>query len=407
MEEIAHSGILSAARVTSLICVPLLMHTSRDRVTGAIYLDTTDAAHQFDKEHLRVLSAIAGYAAVAVYNARRIQQLENENQRLRSKEQVSTTMVGDSGVLREFCHRLHRVAGTDATVLITGESGTGKELTARALHLNSPRAAKPFEAINCAQLQSTLLESELFGYEKGAFTDARAQKRGRLELADGGTVFLDELAELPESPQAMLLRFLQEREFLRVGGTRPIHVDVRLIAATNKNLEQAVKDKSFREDLFYRLNVICLRVPPLRDRREDIPLLAQHFLRRAAARYKRLVSDVSPAALRLMMAYSWPGNVRELENAVEHAVVFASTDEVLPEDLPEHLHAAVGRENPTVVSNYHDQVRKAREQIVLNALHQAGYQFGEAAKLLGIHANNVHRLIRELNLKERIARREQ
>jgi DNA-binding NtrC family response regulator len=203
----------------------------------------------------------------------------------------------------------------------------------------------------------------------------------------------------------MLLRVLQDREFLRVGGTRPIHADVRIVAATNKDLGLAVKDKRFREDLFYRLNVICLRVPPLRERREDIALLALHFLKRATQRNKRLVSNVSSAAMRLMMTYSWPGNIRELENAIEYAVVFSATDEILPEDLPESIHADTG-EKYGVVSNYHEQVRKAREQIVLTALDRSEYNFGEAAKLLGIHVNNLHRLIRELNLKANIPRRE-
>ena len=228
--------------------------------------------------------------------------------------------------MRSLYRQIGRVAPSDSTVLITGESGTGKELVARAIHSNSPRAERPFVAINCAAITETLLESELFGHERGAFTGAIAQKKGRLETADGGTVLLDEIGELSPALQAKLLRVLQEREFERVGGTRSIAVDFRLVAATNRDLEQAIAAGTFRRDLYYRLNVVSLAVPPLRERPEDIPLLANHFARRHAANMKRRVTGVSPEALACLMAYDWPGNVRELENAIERAVVLGSTD---------------------------------------------------------------------------------
>jgi Nif-specific regulatory protein len=392
VESLAKRGVMS------VICVPLVV---QNVVHGAIYLETTDTFTAFDYRDLEMLTAVAGYAAIAFDHARRLEVLERENSRLRSHAGIRHTMVGDSPAMRDLCDRIRKVAQTEATVLITGESGTGKELTARALHMNSRRVSGPFEAINCALLRDALLESELFGHEKGAFTGAINQKRGRLELADGGTVFLDEVGDLPDKPQAMLLRVLQEREFLRVGGTRPIRVEIRLIAATNKNLEQAVRDKEFRQDLFYRLSVISLRLPALRDRREDIPLLAQYFVQQSAQRNKKLISRVSPPAMALLMRYSWPGNIRELENTIEYGVVFACSDEILPEDLPDTLQGTA--HDAKSVSSYNAAVRQAREQIVLTAMRQANYNYNAAATLLGIHVNNLHRLIRELDLRSRIS----
>lgn len=382
---------------SSVLCVPLLVGS---QLRGAIYLETSDPRHTFTEAHLRLLTAIAGYVALALDNAQRIEALELANSRLRLQTQPRHAMVGESAAIKLVHERIGRIGSTDATVLIEGESGTGKELAARALHMNSARANGNFEAINCALLRDVLLESELFGHEKGAFTGAVTQKRGKLEMADGGTVFLDEIGELSQAPQAMLLRVLQQREFTRLGGLRNIQVNVRVIAATNRDLEAAIKDKTFRDDLYYRLNVICLRLPPLRDRREDIPLLATHFLQRAAQRNKKPTTAISRAALAVLSKYPWPGNVRELENAIEHAVVMGITDEILPEDLPENLFLGTA-ETAEWMGGYHQAVRKAREQIVLSALEKASHNYGRAATLLGIHVNNLHRLIRELGLKDR------
>jgi len=297
--------------------------------------------------------------------------------------------------MRHVSERIMRMASTDATVMIRGETGTGKELAARAIHQNSDRVGRPFEAINCSLLRDTLLESELFGHERGSFTGAIAQKRGKLEMADGGTLFLDELGELGLPQQAMLLRVLQTREFQRLGGNRTMRVDLRVIAATNKNLEEEIRNKTFREDLYYRLNVVSVTMPSLRERLEDIPLLAEHFLQLYSRKNKRAVKGMSAEATALLMQYAWPGNVRELENAIEYAVVFGSTDEILPEDLPE---AVIG----SAVSSdrgYHHAVREAKRKIVRSAVEQALGNYGEAARLLGIHVNNLHRLIRELALK--------
>jgi Nif-specific regulatory protein len=302
--------------------------------------------------------------------------------------------------MREVYQLIARVAPTASTVLIRGESGTGKELAARAVHANSPRASKPFVAINCAALTETLLESELFGHEKGAFTGALAQKKGKLEVADGGTLFLDEVGEMSATLQAKLLRVLQEREFERVGGTRTLKADVRVVAATNRNLEESIRDGSFRQDLYYRLNVVSFEMPPLRERREDIPLLASYFVAKYSERFNRRVSGISTEARACLSNYDWPGNVRELENAVERAVVLGSTERILPEDLPETI---LEIEQPAGaspgVTKYHEAVKEAKKQLILKAIDAASGNLTEAAKLLGVHPNYLHRLIRNLNLR--------
>jgi Nif-specific regulatory protein len=300
--------------------------------------------------------------------------------------------------MNEVYQLIARVAATQSTVLICGESGTGKELVARAIHQNSPRADQPFVAINCAAITETLLESELFGHERGAFTGAVTQKKGQLEVADGGTVFLDEIAELSPALQAKLLRVLQERDFLRVGGTRPVRLDIRVIAATNQELPTAVREGRFRQDLYYRLNVVCLTVPPLRERREDIPLLARYFAAKYGERCKRRIQGVSPEAIACLVRYDWPGNVRELENAIERAIVTGSSEFILPEDLPEIV-LETGSAAGDSATGYHEAVRKLKKQLILSAVEQTGGNFTEAAKLLGVHPNYLHRLVRNLDLR--------
>jgi transcriptional regulator with GAF, ATPase, and Fis domain len=242
-------------------------------------------------------------------------------------------MIGESAAMQRVYQFISKIAPTDATVLIGGESGTGKELAARAIHRNGKRAQKPFMAVNCAALTDSLLESELFGHERGAFTGAIAQKKGRLEIADGGTVFLDEIGELTPALQVKFLRVLQEREFERVGGTLTIKVDVRVIAATNKNLEEAMARGEFRHDLYYRLNVVSLEMPPLRDRREDIMLLASYFAEKYRAMCNRKLIGISPEARECLLAHDWPGNVRELENTIERAVVLGTSPWIVPADF--------------------------------------------------------------------------
>ncbi|HKS29432.1 MAG TPA: sigma 54-interacting transcriptional regulator [Pyrinomonadaceae bacterium] len=385
---------LRASEVQSLLCVPL---TIRERVAGLIYLDTSNPATQFDESHLQLLAAVGGIASVAIENVQHVEWLQSENRRLHHEVNLEHNMIGESPRMREVYRFIERVAPTDSTLLIRGESGTGKELAAHAVHTNSSRSAKPFVAINCAVLSEALLESELFGHEKGAFTSAIAQKRGKLEIADGGTLFLDEVGELAPATQAKLLRVLQEREFERLGGTRAIRVDVRVIAATNRDLEEAIRQGSFRQDLYYRLNVISLTLPPLRERREDIPLLAYYFAAKYSKRCKRLVSGISTEARASLSAYDWPGNVRELENAIERAVVMGNTDVIMPDDLPESL-LETGQPQQAPL-NYHEAVNEMKRSFILKAVEQANGNFTEAARLMGIHPANLHRLIRTLNLR--------
>ncbi len=396
---------LRAARLSSLLCAPLVLY---GRALGAVYLTAADPATHFDESHLQLVTVICSIAAVALNNARHVEQLESENDLLRAEATVEHGMVGESAAVKRVYQFIARVAPADTTVLVRGESGTGKELAARALHRNSPRSVRAFVAINCAALTETLLESELFGHERGAFTGALAQKKGKLEVADGGTLFLDEVGEMPATLQAKLLRVLQEREFERVGGTRTIRVDVRVVAATNRDLEEAVRKGGFRQDLYYRLNVVSFEMPPLRERREDIPLLASYFVSKYAAKFKRKVTGLSTEARACLVAYDWPGNVRELENAVERAVVLGSTDRVLPEDLPETVldaapdPASADAEVNAPVTRYHDALREAKRQLILRALEQSAGSFTEAARLLGVHPNYLHRLIRNLNLRPEI-----
>lgn len=390
----AAESLLSAG-IRSLLCVPLVQV---DTVLGAIYLDTTEPNVRLNQSHLQLATAIANIAAGAVDNARRMEWLEGENLRLRADSEIKHSMIGESPNMRAIYRIIAKVAPAETTVLIRGESGTGKELAAHAIHQNSPRVAQPFVALNCAALTDTLLESELFGYEKGAFTGAIAQKKGKLEVANGGTVFLDEVGELSPLLQAKLLRVLQEREFERVGGTRPLKVDIRLLAATNKDLEEAVKAGTFRSDLYYRLNVVSLRMPTLRERPGDVPLLARYFAAKYGGKCKRKISGLAPETLARLSSYDWPGNVRELENAIERAVVLGSTDRILPEDLPEMI---LEKQSATdaAVPKYHEAVNQAKKQIILDALAQTRGDYAETAKLLGIHPNNLHRLIRSMNLK--------
>jgi Nif-specific regulatory protein len=386
---------LVASEVRSLLCVPL---TVFQRVIGCIYLDSTNAANRFHEDHLQLIAAVAGISAVALDNARRLQWLEQENQRLTTEVRQEQSLVGEGARIKEIFQFLGRVAPTESTVLIEGESGTGKELAARALHRNSPRGSKPFVAINCAAIPESLLESDLFGHERGAFTGAAVLKKGRLEVADGGVVFLDEIGELAPALQVKLLRVLQEREFERVGGTHPIKVDIRLIAATNRDLDEAVRKGEFRQDLYYRLAVVKLTMPSLRERREDIPMLARHFVQKYAKRSKVKAKPLSREAMAALVNYEWPGNVRELENAIERALVMGSSDAVLLEDLPESL---LEQESAAEVheGKYHASVKELKKQLIVDAVEQTRGNYVEAAGILGVHPNYLHRLIRNLGLK--------
>lgn len=389
------SDSLASPNVRSVLAAPMEAH---GKLVGVIYLDASSAGVHFDAGLLQLVLALGNIAGLAMANARHLEWLGGENRRLQQELDSDHGMVGESPPMRAVIDFISRVAARESTVLIWGESGTGKELVARAIHANSSRADKPFVAINCAAITETLLESELFGHEKGAFTGAVAQKRGKLETADGGTVFLDEVGELAIPLQAKLLRVLQEREFERVGGTRPIKVDIRVIAATNRDLKEAARAGSFRQDLYYRLNVVSIRMPALRERKEDIPLLANFFALRFGEKVKRRVAGISPKARACLLRYEWPGNVRELENAIERAVVLGSTELILPEDLPEALVEETTSEGEPVTA-LHEGLREAKKALIERAIDQAGSNYTEAAGILGVHPNHLFRLIKTLNLK--------
>ncbi len=383
----------------SSLAAPLIV---RDEVAAVVYLESEDGECRFDEGHLQLLTAVAGMAAVAWENATILGWLQEENERLQSELKIEHGMVGVSEKLHELQRQIAKVAPSNSNVLILGESGTGKELIARALHRNSLRAAGPFVAINCAALTETLLESELFGHERGAFTGATTQKKGKLEVAEGGTVFLDEIGDLSPLLQAKLLRVLQEREMERVGGTKTIRLNIRVLAATNRELEQAVQKGDFRRDLFYRLNVVSLTAPALRDRPEDTLPLAEHFAKKYAAECGRKIVGLAPEARAYLQSYSWPGNVRELENAIERAVVLGSADLLLAEDLPEHIRES--RPAAVSASMYEEAVEAAKRQVVLQAFDQVNHDHEQAAKILGLHPNYLHKLIRTMNLKPALKR---
>ncbi|MGH9405948.1 MAG: sigma 54-interacting transcriptional regulator [Terriglobia bacterium] len=397
------SESLYRARVQAVLCVPLMTF---DKLIGVLYLDTSDRAHLFDRDHVALLMGIAGVAAPALEHALRVARLEAENRRLMEEIQIEHHLVGESERIRQAQRFIAKVAPSDSTVLIKGESGTGKELVARAIHYLSRRASKSFAALNCAAIPENLLEAELFGHERGAFTGAAGLRRGKLEMASGGTFFLDEIGELALPLQAKLLRVLQEREFERVGGTQPVKVDLRIIAATNRDLEESIRAGAFRRDLYFRLNVVAFTLPTLRERREDIPLLATYFIAKLSGHSGRRVRGISNQAKACLMRYDWPGNVRELENAIERAIVLGSGEVIEIEDLPESLlesQPAQGGEIP----RFHEAVQQTKRQLILEAVEAAQSNYTEAAKRLGLHPNYLHRLIRNLNLREELRKHAQ
>ena len=400
-ETFREAESLLEPQVRAVLVVPLDVP---EKLLGVLYLDTNSQSARFDSALLQLVTALGNVAALAIENASHLEQLGDENRRLQQELNIQHSMVGESERMREVYQFVSRVAARESTVLIQGESGTGKELVARAIHNNSHRAEKPFVAINCAAIVDTLLESELFGHEKGAFTGAFGQKKGKLETAEGGTVFLDEVGELAATLQAKLLRVLQEREFERVGGTRPIKLNIRLVAATNVDLNEASRNGKFRQDLYYRLNVVSIVVPPLRERVDDIPLLAAYFAARYSEKVNRRVVGVSPKARACLVRYPWPGNVRELENAIERAVVLGSTELILPEDLPDSILEETASSGEPVTA-LHDGIREAKRKLIEQAIEQADGNYTEAAGILGVHPNHLFRLIRTLNLTPKRQRR--
>ncbi len=320
------------------------------------------------------------------------QDLVEENLSLRQKLEDHyrfENIITKSAKMQRIIEVIKVVARSNATVLITGESGTGKELVARAIHSQSNRHNKAFIAVSCAALPESLLESELFGHEKGSFTGAYAQKKGKFEFGEGGTLFLDEVGEMSANIQVHLLRVLEEKEFTRVGGNQPIKVDVRVISATNKDLRKAIENQEFREDLYYRLNVVNIELPPLRERKEDVPLLAQHFLNKFASENRKEICGFSPEATELLLDYGWPGNVRELENAIERAVILAKDSVIGVDDLPQDnlsLGYSIGSKK---------SIKEVEKEHILNVLRKTGDNYSEAARILGISRMTLYNKAKE------------
>ncbi len=387
----------------SMIAAPL-MH--KGKKLGVVEVLNPVQAPQFDESDLELCRIFANLAAIAAANAQLYDRLQRENRGLKQAlRSHHGEMIGASLAMRGVQDLIRRVAPSSATVLLLGETGTGKELTARAIHAESPRADRAFIAVNCAALPETLLESELFGHEAGAFTGANGRKLGRFELAEGGTIFLDEIGEVPQSIQVKLLRVLQEKEIVRVGGTRTIGCDVRVIAATNRDLGEGIRTGRFREDLYYRLNVFPITVPPLRERREDIPLLAHHFVKRIASEMKTRPPQISQDTLAALVRYSYPGNIRELQNVLERACLLCTcvgenTDGccLLPEHLP---HDLLGETSPaaTLAPATPNALAGSEKAMVLNALRQANWNQTRAAKELGITRDNMRYRIKKYGIE--------
>ncbi len=371
--------------------LPVIMITAYgtiERAVGAIKSGAEDfVTKPFDPDHLALV------VSKALERARLKSEVELLSRELAGRYRL---VVGKSAVMARAIEEAKKAASSRTTVLLLGESGTGKELFARSIHEWSDRAARPFVAINCAGLSKELLESELFGHEKGAFTGAHQLKKGKMEAADGGTVFLDEVGDISPELQTKLLRFLQEREFERIGGIQPIGVDVKIIAATNQDLEDTVKRGSFREDLYHRLNVIAIGLPSLRDRQEDIPHLADYFLRRFGSETKKTFSEITEDALQKLSTYSWPGNVRELANVLERGVVLGDGPRFTVDHLPTRV-IGIGKLSPPT-QPFHDAVNSHRRALIVNALARAQGNRATAAKALGLHRSHLLKLIKALDI---------
>jgi Nif-specific regulatory protein len=373
----------------AFLCVPI---SHRNETIGTLSVDRTDATSEHLEDDLRLLTIIALMIGQAVRQRRdqveEVDALKREAQRMRAAEaptQIGGSLVGNSGPMRGVLELVQQVAGAEVSVLVRGESGTGKELIAHALHRQSARREGPFVAVNCGSIPEQLVESELFGHVKGAFTGAQTTRIGRFEAANAGTLFLDEVGELSLASQVKLLRALQMRQIDRVGENRPRPIDVRVIAATNANLERMMQEGKFREDLYYRLNVFPIYVPPLRDRKSDIPLLADYFLERYARENGRDVKRISTPAIELMMSYHWPGNVRELENCIARAVLVTQDGVVREHHLPPTLQT--GRSSGTTkTGSLHDLMMAYEREILLEAMKNAGGNQSQAARALGTTA---------------------
>ncbi len=381
---------------SSILAVPMRV---KDKCVGVIEIINKKGGKKFNDEDLWWLEIFSNQAAIAIQNARSYQKVREEIFHLRDEirtEKGFHTFIGKSPAILEKLEIAKRAAKSDSSILLLGESGVGKELFAEQIHLHSPRAENPFIRVNCAALPENLIESELFGHVRGAFTDAITERRGRFELADGGTIFLDEIGDLPFNVQAKLLRVLQEHSFEKVGSSETIHVDVRIVAATNKDIEGEVEAGRFRTDLYYRLNVLPIYIPPLRERKEDIPLLADYFLKRFNREIKKQIKGFTDEAMEVLLTYSWPGNVRELENAIERAVVITEDEYIKPEAFI--LQAFSRGEDIYKNKSLKEAVNTFKREYIRNVLRQNDWKQTKTAKLLGIQRTYLSRLIKELNI---------
>ncbi len=380
----------------SIACVPMKVDGG---IIGVVEIIDKEDGRPILEEDMRTLTAFADLASMAISNAKRIQSVERENRNLREELDSRYAIVGGSPVLQKVISDAFKVANSKTSTLILGESGTGKELLAHLIHSAGPRKNQPMITLNCAALPESLMEAELFGHEKGAFTGAADRKTGKIETADGGTLFLDEIGEMSPGMQAKLLRVLQEGLFYRVGGNVPISVDIRILSATNRDIDKDVAEGHFREDLFYRLNVVRIRVPPLRERREDIELLARHYLELFKRERGLLDLVISEAAMNRMLQYEWPGNVRELRNAVERAVVMGNDHEISPEDLPIAPQPRT-MPVPAIGLSLKEAVDQFKKELIIANLRHTGGNRAQASKILGIQRTYLSRLISRYGIQD-------
>jgi len=394
-------------QLRTAICIPL---RSTKGAIGIIYTDSTKLTDIITKEDMSIISAFASQASIAIENARlhgelilSKEELAKENIELKEKlkEKYSFSgIIGRSKAMQEIFETIKKIAPYSTTVLIQGETGTGKELIAKAIHFNSPRKDNQLVTINCGAMPAELLESELFGHKRGAFTGATGDKAGMFETANGGTIFLDEIGDMPQPLQVKLLRVLQEGEVRRIGENLPRKVDVRVIAATNKNLEEDVKSGRFRKDLYYRLNVVPIHIPPLRERTEDIIPLCQHFLEKYAEKMNKKGVKISPDAMRLILSNQWPGNVRELENSIERALALCGKSKVLlPEHFPHLIQSRSLFEELEREASLKEKLKAVERQIIIDALEKCGYKITRAAELLKVTRQHLHNKIKEYGIE--------
>ncbi|MBI3584621.1 MAG: sigma-54-dependent Fis family transcriptional regulator [Nitrospinae bacterium] len=379
----------------SIACAPLKIN---DEVIGVVEIIDREDGMSLRDEDMDILTAFADLAASSIAKAQNIRDVKDENIILRKELEQKHQIIGEGEKIKKVVADAKKVADSKATTLIYGESGTGKELIARLIHNQSPRREKPFLVINCGAIPETLLERELFGHEKGSFTGADQRKNGLFEGADGGTLFLDEIGETTHAMQVKLLRVLQEGQFYRIGGTTPITVDVRIIAATNRELEKEIESGKFREDLFYRLNVIRINLPPLRERKEDIPLLVNYLLEKKSYENNKPIPVITKEAMDVLISHPWYGNVRELENAIERVVVMGDGKEIKVENLPLDIIREKMIKSPAIGVPLKEAVEKFKKDFLLETIKYADGNKNKAAKILGIQRTYLHTLIRELGI---------